>query len=71
MVFNASQVDKLHVAEFLTKNEGKKCKKHIGQWMLFTSEGYICKKKNICLYLETVLRNKDGGLRKNHWVEVS
>ena len=32
MVFTASEVDKLHdVAEFLTKNEGKKCKKHIGQ----------------------------------------
>ena len=31
MVFTASEVDKLHVAEFLAKNEGKKCKKHIGQ----------------------------------------
>ena len=45
MMFTASEVDKLHVAEFLTKNEGKKCKKHFGQWMLSTSEGYICKKK--------------------------
>ena len=40
MKFTASEVDKLHVAEFLNENEGKKCKKHIGQWMLSTSEGY-------------------------------